>query len=79
VRPSLKVNCIGLNVVLLAASVPGPLAWLVGIILVLLLPIACGMAVGYLLTLVGRMRRAQTPQPAERRPANPGQKPGGKK
>jgi hypothetical protein len=69
-----------LDAVLLAAAAPDPLAWLIGILLVILLPVGFGMGLGWLLSLPGRMRRAQAlPPAAEAKAPSPGRKPGGKK
>ncbi|HYS28491.1 MAG TPA: hypothetical protein VEQ12_03180 [Candidatus Limnocylindria bacterium] len=70
-----------MDAALLAATVLDPIAWLVGTILVILLPVGAGLALGWLLSLPGRLRRAQTQTPPapDARPANPGRRPGGKK
>jgi hypothetical protein len=68
-----------LDAALLAATVPEPIAWLVGIILIILLPVSAGMALGWLLSLPARLRRSQAPPPPDARPANPERKRGGKK
>jgi len=75
------VNWIRLDAALLAATVLEPIAWLVGIILVILLPVGAGLALGRLLSLASRLRRAETQSPPapDPRPANPGRRPGGKK